>query len=229
MHRIDRIYMQYPFFGSRQMCATLVLEGYTVNRKRIKRLMRLMGLKAIYCEPSMSIPNAAHQKYPYLLRDVLIERVNQVWSIDITYIPMRNGFLYLVAVIDWFSRYVLSWGLSNSLCHDFCIDALVRSLKLGTPEIFNSDQGAQFTALEFLKELLDRNIKVSMDGRGRALDNVYIERLWRSVKYEEIYLNDYALGSDVFQALKRYFKFYNTQRPHSALANATPHKVFHLR
>jgi len=211
------------------MCATLVREGYSVNRKRIKRLMLLMGLKAIYCEPKTSIANAAHQKYPYLLRDIPIERVNQVWSIDITYIPMRNGFLYLVAIIDWRSRYVLSWELSNSLSIDFCIDALLRSFKFGTPEIFNSDQGSQFTALEFLKELLERKIKVSMDGRGRALDNVFIERLWRSVKYEEIYLNDYALGSDVFHALTRYFKFYNTKRPHSSLANSTPHEVFHVQ
>lgn len=207
------------------MCRALALEGQSVNRKRAQRLMRLMGLEAIFCKPRTSDPSPGHRVYPYLLRGVPIERLHQVWSIDITYIPMRHGFLYLVAVIEWFSRAVLSWELSNSLCVDFCIEALQRALKLATPEIFNSDQGAQFTAQEFCGVLLASNIKISMDGRGRALDNIFIERLWRTVKYEEIYLNDYTSGSDVYAALKRYFHFYNFKRPHSALDGKTPNAV----
>lgn len=226
MRQIDELSTKYPFYGSRQMRDALWRDGCEVNRKRVQRLMRLMGIEAIYCKPKTSLPNLQHRIFPYLLRGVLITRVNQVWSIDITYIRMRDGFLYLVAVIDWFSRFVLSWELSNSMSVDFCVKALIFALDHGTPEIFNSDQGAQFTAEEFVGELLSRKIRVSMDGIGRAIDNVWIERLWRSVKYEEVYLKDYSSGRDAQVGLKEYFRFYNHDRPHSSLDRKTPAEVF---
>ncbi len=226
MRQIDELSTKHPFYGSRQMRDALWRDGCDVNRKRVQRLMRLMGIEAIYCRPNTSLPNLQHRIFPYLLRGVPITKVNQVWSIDITYIRMRDGFLYLVAVIDWFSRFVLSWELSNSMSVDFCVEALILALDHGTPEIFNSDQGAQFTAEEFVDELLSRKIRVSMDGIGRAIDNVWIERLWRSVKYEEVYLKDYSSGRDAKIGLKEYFRFYNHDRPHSSLDRMTPAEVF---
>lgn len=226
MRRIDELHTQYPFYGSRQLTKNLQAEGLAVNRKRIQRLMQVMGLEAFYCKPKTSNSDPNHKIYPYLLRNVPITRVGQVWSIDITYIRMKYGFLYLTAVIDWFSRFVLSWRLSNAMTVDFCIEALQSALIQGTPEIFNSDQGSQFTSHAFTDELLKRNIKISMDGKGRAIDNVFIERLWRTVKYEEVYLKDYASGRDAHYQLKQYFNFYNTTRLHSSLDYRTPIHVF---
>jgi putative transposase len=224
LRRLDELYMECPFFGSRRMAVTL-----EVNRKRIQRLMRIMGIEALYPKPNLSRPSPGHEVYPYLLRGVLIERPNQVWSTDITYIPMQGGFLYLVAVMDWFSRFVLSWELSNTMETGFCLAALEAALLFGQPEIWNSDQGSQFTAPEFLAPIKERGIRISMDGRGRALDNVFIERLWRSLKYELIYPGDFANGADLFQALHRYFHFYNHQRPHQALGYRTPADLFPRR
>jgi putative transposase len=213
--------MESPFFGSRRMAVTL-----KVNRKRMQRLMRLAGIEALYPKPRLSVPAPGHRVYPYLLRDVKIERPNHVWSTDITYIPMRGGFLYLVAVMDWFSRYVLSWELSNTLETSFCLDALDTAFRKGRPEIFNSDQGSQFTSAEFLSALQERGVLISMDGRGRCLDNVFIERLWRSLKYELIYPGDFGSGSDLRLELSRYFDFYNRRRPHQALNYKTPADLF---
>ncbi len=200
-----------------------------VNRKRIQRLMRILGIEALYPKPNLSRPAPGHEIYPYLLRGVSIERPNQVWSTDITYIPMHGGFLYLVAVMDWFSRFVLSWELSNTMETGFCLAALEAALRFGQPEIWNSDQGSQFTSPDFLAPLKSRGISISMDGRGRALDNVFIERLWRSLKYELIYPGDFASGADLFQALDRYFRFYNHRRPHQALGYRTPADLFPQR
>jgi len=197
-----------------------------VNRKRIQRLMRILGIEALYPKPNLSRPAPGHQIYPYLLRGVSIERPNQVWSTDITYIPMHGGFLYLVAVMDWFSRFVLSWELSNTMETGFCLAALEAAFRFGQPEIWNSDQGSQFTSPDFLAALKKRPISISMDGRGRALDNVFIERLWRSLKYELIYPGDFTSGADLFTALDRYFRFYNHQRPHQALDYRTPADLF---
>jgi len=213
--------MDYPFYGSRRMAVTL-----GVNRKRIQRLMRILGIEAIYPKPNLSRPASGHEIYPYLLRGVAIERANQVWSTDITYIPMRGGFLYLVAIMDWYSRYVLSWELSNTMETSFCLTALDAAFAWGSPEIFNSDQGAQFTSGDFLAPLKTRSIRISMDGRGRCLDNVFIERLWRSLKYELIYPGDFASGLDLWPALDRYFQFYNHRRPHQALAYKTPADLY---
>ena len=197
-----------------------------VNRKRIQRLMRILGIEAHYPKPHLSRPQPGHQIYPYLLRGVTIERPNHVWSTDITYVPMQGGFLYLVAVMDWFSRFVLSWELSNTMETGFCLTALEAALCFGQPDIWNSDQGAQFTAADFLQPLQQRGVRISMDGRGRALDNVFIERLWRSLKYELIYPGDFATGAELFAALDRYFRFYNYQRPHQALGYRTPADLF---
>jgi putative transposase len=195
MRLIDQQYLQTPFYGSRRMTVVLQNQGYRVNRKRVQRLMRLMGLEAIYPKPNTSKSTPSHRFYPYLLRGLAVERVNQVWSIDITYVPMRQGFLYLVALIDWHSRYVLSWRLSNTLDVSFCLEALQEALEgFGAPEIFNSDQGIQFTSEAFTSVLLKHGVAISMDGRGRCLDNVFVERLWRSVKYEEVYLKAYSDG-----------------------------------
>ena len=204
MRELDQLYLEIPFFGSRKMAEVL-----GVNRKRIQRLMRILGIEALYPKPRLSRPTPGHEVYPYLLRGVTIERPNQVWSTDITYVPMQGGFLYLVAVMDWFSRFVLSWELSNTMETGFCLAALETAFGFGQPEIWNSDQGAQFTAADFLAPLKQRGIAISMDGRGRALDNVFIERLWRSLKYELIYPGDFASGQDLFTALENYFHFYN--------------------
>lgn len=225
MRRIDEQYLRTPFWGSRNFATFLSSPRQTVNRKRTQRLMRKMGLEAIAPKPSTSRPAPGHKRYPYLLRDVTPERPNQVWSSDITYVPLRGGFLYLVAVMDWFSRHVLAWRLSNSLDVDFCLEALDEALELGTPDIFNTDQGAQFTSPLFTERLLEREIAISMDGRGRALDNVFIERLWRTVKYEDIYLKRYESGADCHQGLKNYFRFYSHERPHQALGLRTPWAV----
>lgn len=221
LRRLDQLYLDYPFFGSRKMAVEL-----GVNRKRVQRLMRILGIEAHYPKPRLSRPAPGHEVYPYLLRGVAIERPNQVWSTDITYVPMHGGFLYLVAVMDWFSRYVLSWELSNTMETGFCIAALETAFRFGQPEIWNSDQGAQFTAADFLAPLKQRGIPISMDGRGRALDNVFIERLWRSLKYELIYPGDFASGQDLFAALSQYFHFYNHRRPHQALNYQTPADLF---
>lgn len=200
-----------------------------VNRKRVQRLMRILGIEALYPKPNLSRPAPGHEIYPYLLRGVSIERPNQVWSADITYIPMQGGFLYLVAVMDWFSRFVLSWELSNTMETGFCLAALNAAFGFGRPEIWNSDQGSQFTAAEFLAPLKKRRIAISMDGRGRALDNVFIERLWRSLKYELVYPGDFASGSELLPALDHYFHFYNYQRPHQALGYRTPADLYPRR
>jgi len=221
LRRLDELYLDCPFFGSRRMAVTL-----EVNRKRIQRLMRILGIEALYPKPNLSRPAPGHEIYPYLLRGVSIERPNQVWSTDITYIPMHGGFLYLVAVMDWFSRFVLSWELSNTMETGFCLSALHAAFRFGQPEIWNSDQGSQFTSPDFLVPLKKRDISISMDRRGRALDNVFIERLWRSLKYELIYPGDFASGTDLFQALDRYFRFYNHRRPHQALGYRTPADLF---
>jgi putative transposase len=221
LRRIDQLYLQCPFFGSRKMAAVL-----SANRKRVQRLMRILGIEAIYPKPNLSRPAPGHQIYPYLLRNVEILRPNQVWSTDITYISMRGGFLYLVAVMDWFSRFVLSWELSNTMETGFCLAALDAAFRFGEPEIWNSDQGAQFTSVDFLAPLQKRGISISMDGRGRAIDNVFIERLWRSLKYELIYPGDFTSGLELFPALKSYFHFYNHHRPHQALGYRTPADLF---
>lgn len=225
MKLIDQQYTKTPFYGSRQMRNHLRLSDYKINRKRVQRLMRLMGLEAIYPKPRTSIPNKEHKIYPYLLRDLSIENINQVWSTDITYIPITGGFMYLVAVIDWYSRYVLSWRLSNTLDVNFCLEALEDALKTDTPEIFNMDQGSQFTSSEFTGRLKDADIKISMDGRGRAFDNIFIERLWRSVKYEDIYLKDYQTVLELYKGLQEYFRFYNSERPHQALGGIPPEMI----
>ena len=221
MRRIDELYTERPFYGSRRLADEL-----GANRKRVQRLMRLMGIEAIYPQKRTTWPGAGRKIYPYLLRNVVIVRRDQVWSMDITYVPLRGGWLYLAAVIDWFSRKVLSWQLSNTLDAAFCVEALKAALSEGQPEIFNTDQGSQFTSEEFTSRLLEREIAISMDGRGRALDNVFIERLWRSVKYEEIYLKDYQSVWECEQGLNRYFAFYNTQRRHSSLGRRTPAEVY---
>lgn len=225
MRLIDGQYLQTPFYGYPRMTAYLRQQGYPVNPKRIARLMQLMGLQALLPKPRTTLAAPGHKVYPYLLRGLTIERPNQVWSTDITYIPLRHGFMYLVAVIDWYSRYVLSWELSNTLDGQFCLTALEQALTYGTPEIFNTDQGAQFTAQAFVDRLLAAEIRVSMDGRGRALDNVFVERLWRTVKYEDLYLHDYDTGWALNAGLQRYFAFYNHERPHSSLDYLTPVKV----
>jgi putative transposase len=221
LRRLDELYLDCPFFGSRRMAVTL-----EVNRKRIQRLMRILGIEAHYPKPNLSRPAPGHEIYPYLLRGVSIERPNQVWSTDITYLPMHGGFLYLVAVMDWFSRFVLSWELSNTMETGFCLAAMEAAFRFGQPEIWNSDQGSQFTSPDFLAPLKKRGILISMDGRGRALDNVFIERLWRSLKYELIYPGDFTSGADLFQALDRYFRFYNHRRPHQGLSYRTPADLF---
>jgi putative transposase len=222
MRRIDEEYMRTPFYGSRKLAVVL-----GVNRKRVGRLMRLMGLEAVYPKRRTTRPTAGHKVYPYLLRNIDITRPNQVWATDITYIPLRHGFLYLVAVMDWYSRHVLAWRLSNTLAGSFCIEALQAALCVGRPEIFNSDQGSQFTSTAFTARLEEAGVAISMDGRGRALDNVFIERLWRSVKHEEVYLRDYADGWEAEASLSAYFDFYCQRRMHQALGYRTPAEVYH--
>jgi putative transposase len=225
MRRIDEQYTQTPFYGWPRMTALLRRKGYAVNHKRVQRLMQKMGLQAIYPKPKTSLAAKEHQVYPYLLRGLTLTQPQQVWSADITYIPLRHGFMYLVAVIDWFSRYVLAWQLSNTLDSHFCVDALQLALCQGQPDIFNSDQGAQFTAAAFTTCLQQKGIRISMDGRGRALDNIFVERLWRSVKYEDIYLKDYVTVPALATGLDAYFQFYNDERLHQSLAYRTPAEV----
>ena len=226
MRHIDELYMKYPFYGSRRMAVVLSHNGNPVNRKRVQRLMRLMGIEAIYTKPRTTLSEPEHEKYPYLLRDVEINRCDQVWSTDITYIRLRQGFMYLVAVMDWYSRLVLSWELSNSIDSSFCVSALEQALRRGKPAIFNTDQGSQFTSADFTKVLKDANVKISMDGRGRWVDNVFIERLWRTVKYEEVYLKDYDDVPEAIRSLGAFFRFYNTERPHQSLNYDTPLEVY---
>jgi len=225
MRLIDMQYTQTPFYGWPRMTAYLRNQGYEINHKRVQRLMGLMGLQAIYPKKRTTIPAEGHKIYPYLLRNLPIRRPNQVWSTDITYIPMQRGFMYLAAVIDWYSRYVLAWQLSNTMDGLFCLDVLEQALALGQPDIFNTDQGAQFTAPAFTTRLEAAEIRISMDSRGRALDNVFVERLWRSVKYEHVYLHDYVTGLELEKGLERYFMFYNTERPHQSLKYRTPAAV----
>ncbi len=225
MRLIDRQYLETPFYGSRQMTAVLRRRGYAVNRKRVQRLMGLMGLQATVPGPHTSRPHPQNPLYPYLLRDLVLTHSNLVWCADITFIPMPRGFLYLVAVLDWYSRFVLAWRLSNTLDALFCVEALEAALGHGQPVIFNTDQGAQFASQPWLAKLRGEGILVSMDGRGRALDNVFVERLWRTVKYEDIYLRDYQTVPDLENGLTAYFRFYNEERPHSALDHRTPAEV----
>ncbi len=226
MRLIDEQYLATPFFGSRRMTVWLKKAGHVVNRKRVQRLMHLMDLEAIYPKPRLSLANKEHRKFQYLLRGLSVNRVNQVWSTDITYVPMSRGFMYLVAVIDWHSRYVLSWRLSNSLESSFCMEALEAALELGCPEIFNTDQGVQFTNRLFTGRLEAAGIAISMDGRGRALDNVFVERLWWSVKYEHIYRHDHQTTKSLYQGLDTYLEFFNRKRPHQSLAYETPWDVY---
>ena len=225
MRLIDEQFTQTPFYGTRRLCVSLKEKGYIVNRKKMRRLMQEMGLEAIYPKPNLSVGNKTHRKYPYLLRGLLIERPRQVWSEDITYIRLEKGFGYLTAIIDWFSRYVLSWRLSNLLDTDFCLEALDEALEKGHPEIFNTDQGVQFTSSEFTHRLENKGIAISMDGKGRALDNIFVERLWRSVKYEEVYLKDYKTMKEAHEELRKYFEYYNMKRPQQSLNYKKLHEV----
>lgn len=226
MRLIDEEYTEHPFYGRRKMTAYLRRQGYAVNPKRVRRLMQTMGLEAIYPKPRTTVVNPEHRVYPYLLRGVEITRTNQVWSTDITYVPMPNGFMYLTAVIDWYSRYVLAWQLSNTLDNHFCIEALHHALQYGRPEIFNTDQGVQFTSDAFTAILKAAEVRISMDGRGRALDNIFVERLWRSVKQEEIYPKAHATVPALYRGLHTYFEFYNHERPHQSLNDRTPAAVY---
>jgi putative transposase len=226
MRLLDEQYTACPFYGSRRLTAWLMQQGEAVNRKRVQRLLRLMGLEAIYPKPRLSVPGRGHRIYPYLLRGVRIERPNQVWSTDITYVRLPSGFMYLAAVIDWYSRYVLAWRLSNTLDGSFCLEMLDEVLSRGRPEVFNTDQGVQFTAAAFTDRLQSAGVAVSMDGRGRCLDNVFVERLWRTVKYENIYLQGYETVPELEQGLGRYFWFYNEERLHQALDYRTPVVVY---
>ena len=226
MRLLDEQYTRRPFFGARRMVDWLEEQGHAVNVKRVRRLMRVMGLEAIYPKPRLSIPAPGHRIYPYQLRGLKIDRPNQVWATDITYIRLRQGFIYLVAVMDWFSRYVLAWEVSVSLESSFCVAALDWALRTAQPEIFNSDQGAQFTSDVFTKRLEHHGITISMDGRGRAMDNIFVERLWRSVKYEEVYLKDYEHVPDAVGNLRDYFFFYNHERRHQSLGRQTPAAIY---
>lgn len=226
MRLIDEEYLLAPFFGSRKIKEQLVAQGFVVNRKRVQRLMRIMGIEGIAPKPGTSQRNPHHKVYPYLLRNYQITRPNEVWSTDITYIPMPRGFMYLVAIIDWFSRYVVSWALSNTLDTQFCLDALHDAMnKHENPVIFNTDQGCQFTSKEFTNTILEADIQLSMDGRGRALDNIFVERLWRSVKYECVYLNEFGTVPELYAGLEQYFSFYNERRIHQSLGYKTPKKI----
>jgi len=225
MRLLDEEHLRHPASGSRQLINFLEGEGIDVNRKRIQRLMRKMGIEGISPKRRTTLAAAGHQVYPYLLRGLKIERPNQVWCSDFTYVPMANGFMYLVAVMDWFSRHVLSWRISNSMDADFCTEALDDALSKATPEIFNTDQGAQFTSREYTNRLKDHGVAISMDGKGRAIDNVMIERLWRTVKYEDIYLKEYTSGTDLYKGLKSYFHYYTSVRKHSSLDRQVPIEV----
>ena len=226
MRRIDEQYLKTPFYGSRRMAQELSTEAYVVNRKRVQRLMRTMGIAAIYPRKKTTVACVGHRVYPYLLRGLTIDRANQVWCSDITYVPMERGFMYLVAIMDWYSRYVLSWRTSNTLDAEFCVAALQEALSRSKPDLFNTDQGSQFTSREFTSVLEQNQVAISMDGRGRAMDNVFIERLWRSVKYEDLYLKDYATVADLNEGLAGYFDFYDHMRKHQALGYRTPYEVW---
>ena len=227
MRLIDRLHLERPFFGARKIAFVLTDGGHKVGRHRVTRLMRLMGIETIYRKPNLSRRHPQHKIYPYLLRNMAVERVNQVWSCDITYIPMKHGFLYLVAVIDWYSRFVLSWRLSNTMDKCFCVEAASEAFeKYGIPEIFNTDQGVQFTCEAFIAQLETRGIRISMDGKGRCLDNIFCERLWRSLKYEEVYLKAYETPTEARAEIGKWFRFYNAERPHQALGYKTPQKIF---
>ena len=227
MGEMDRQYLEAPFYGSRRMKAWLDRQGMPVSRKRAQRLMRVMGLRAIYRSPGASRPAPECRVYPYLLAKIRVTRPNQAWAADITYLPMARGFLYLVAIMDWHSRCVVAWRLSNTLEADFCVDALKEALGQGQPEVFNTDQGSQFTSLEFTQALQEHGVKISMDGKGRYNDNIFVERLWRTVRYEEVYLKAYANATEARRELSAYFRFYNDQRPHQALGYRKPAEVFH--
>ena len=230
MRRIDELYLKHPFYGSRQMARHLGREGLKAGRHRVRRLMRLMGLEAIYRKPRTSGPMPEHRVYPYLLKGMAIEQANHVWCADITYIPVQRGFLYLVAIMDWASRHVLSWRLSNTMDVGFCVEALEEALdRYGAPSIFNTDQGGQFTSLAFTGRLRAAGISISMDGRGRCMDNIFIERLWRSLKYEAVYLHELTDGFVAERVIDDWISFYNTERPHSALAGRTPAEAYHDR
>lgn len=226
MRLLDEQYLLTPFYGSRRMAVWLQKQGHAVNRKRVQRLLRLMGLEAMYPKPRTTRRCPNHKVYPYLLRGLPITRPDQVWSADITYVPLQGGFLYLVAILDWYSRYVVSWRLSNSLDSDFCVEALEEALAWGRPEIFNTDQGVQFTSQAFIEPLQKAAVVISMDGRGRALDNVFVERLWRTVKYENIYIQDYADGKECHAGLKAFFRYYCRERDHQSLDYHTPWEVY---
>jgi len=227
MRRMDELYLAAPFYGSRRMTAVLRSHGLLVNRKRVRRLMHLMGLEAIYQKPNTSRGHPEHKVYPYLLRGLAIDHPNQVWCADITYIPMARGFVYLVAVMDWFSRCVLAWRVSIGMDSDFCVEALTEAIaRHGAPEIFNTDQGVQFTSAPFLDELEARGVRISMDGKGRYLDNIFIERLWRSLKYEEVFIKAYASVAEARNGIGGWLAFYNDERPHQALGYRTPRVVF---
>jgi putative transposase len=227
MKVIDKEYQKLPFYGVPRMTEHLIRMGYSINEKRISRLYHIMALRAIYPQPKTSTVDKAHEKYPYLLRDLKIIRRNQVWAIDITYIPMKHGFMYVVAIIDLYSRYIVGWAISNTLEADFCMEVLTAAIrKHGKPQIFNSDQGSQFTCKEFTGILKENNIEISMDGKGRAIDNIFIERFWRSLKYENIYLYEYKNGIELFQGLKEYFMFYNNERVHQSLDYQVPAQLY---
>jgi putative transposase len=226
MRLIDELYTDMPFYGSRKMTEELKDKGHVVNRKKIQRLMRLMGIEAIYPKPDTSKPAPENKVYPYLLKGLIINKPKQVFAADITYIRMQRGFLYLIAIIDWFSRYVLSWRLSNTLDADFCVEALEEALNQDKPEIFNTDQGSQFTSEDFTGVLLDSQIQISMDGRGRCMDNIFIERLWRSLKYEEVYLKSYETAAEARQGIGQWIHFYNHQRLHQSLGYRTPAQIY---
>ena len=230
MGAMDRQFIQTPWCGSRMMARCMRRQGWAVGRKRVRRLMRKMGLTPVYSKPNTSKPNPQHRIYPYLLRGVRIDQPNQVWCADITYIPMRRGFLYLVAIMDWANRKVLSWRLANTLDADFCVDALNEALeRFGTPSIFNTDQGSQFTSLEFTEVLKKAGIRISMDGKGRWMDNVMIERLWRSLKYECVYLNAFENGTEARRKIENWINYYNEERPHSSLEDRTPNEAYDNR
>ena len=227
MHRIDKLHMEFPFAGSRMLQGLLLQEGFKVGRLHVATLMKRMGIEALYRKPNTSKPALGHKIYPYLLRKLPITRPNQVWAMDITYIPMARGFIYLAAVLDWFTRRVLAWRVSITLEADFCIEAVEEALaRHGTPEIFNSDQGSQFTSTDFIAVLAARKIKISMDGKGAWLDNVFVERLWRTIKYEEVYLHAYVGVSEARASIGRYLSFYNSRRPHSSLDGKTPDQAY---
>jgi len=226
MNLIDEQFTRTPFYGVERMTAWLRRQGEEVNRKRVRRLMRLMGLEAIYPKPRLSLSNQAHKKYPYLLSNLAIDHPDQVWCADITYIRMLHGFVYLTVVMDWYSRFVLAWDISTTLDTSFCLSAIEQALELSKPQIFNTDQGSQFTSIEFISRLEKEDIRISMDGRGRVYDNIFVERLWRSVKYEEVYLHDYRTVSDVRNGITKYFIFYNMERVHESLGYRTPYEIY---